>query len=81
MVAGDTVTWRNGDIVVHDVKGADFSSGVIGRFESFSQRFDAPGTVNYLCSLHLGMGAQLEVLAAQLTAPGGDLLRGRDRSS
>ena len=27
VVAGDTVTWRNGDIVVHDVKGAGFTSG------------------------------------------------------
>jgi plastocyanin len=76
VVAGDTVTWRNGDIVVHDVKGAAFASGVIGRFESFSQRFDAPGTVKYLCSLHLGMGAELEVLAAQLTAPAGTFYAG-----
>ena len=76
VVAGDTVTWRNGDIVVHDVKGPSFTSGVVGRFESFSQRFDTPGTVNYLCSLHLGMGAQLEVLAAQLTAPAGTFYAG-----
>jgi plastocyanin len=69
VVAGDTVTWRNGDIVVHDVKGPGFSSGVIGRFESFSQRVETPGTVSYVCSLHLGMGAQLEVLAAKLQAP------------
>ena len=81
VVAGDTVTWRNGDIVVHDVKGAGFTSGVIGRFESFSQRFDAPGTQVYLCSLHLGMSAQLEVLAAQLTAPGGSPTRARRSSS
>ena len=71
VVAGDTVTWRNGDIVVHDVKGAAFTSGIIGRFESFSQRFDTPGTQAYVCTLHLGMAAQLEVLAAQLTAPTG----------
>ena len=76
VVAGDTVTWRNGDIVVHDVKGGAFTSGIIGRFESFSQRFDTPGTVNYLCSLHLGMGARLEVLAAQLTAPAGTFYAG-----
>ena len=71
VVAGDTVTWRNGDIVVHDVKAPTFTSGVIGRFESFSQRVDAPGTVSYVCTLHLGMGAQLEVLAAKLDAPAG----------
>ena len=76
VVAGDTVTWRNGDIVVHDVKGASFASGIIGRFESFSQRFDAPGTQAYLCSLHLGMSAQLEVLAATLTAPAGTAFAG-----
>ena len=78
VVAGDTVTWRNGDIVVHDVKGAAFTSGVIERFGSFSQRFDTPGTQTYLCSLHLGMSAQLEVLAAQLDAPDGSRLRRRD---
>ena len=27
VVAGDTVTWRNGDIVVHDVKGAGVHLG------------------------------------------------------
>ena len=27
VVAGDTVTWRNGDIVVHDVKGATSPPG------------------------------------------------------
>ncbi len=71
VVAGDTVTWRNGDIVVHDVKGPAFTSGVIERFGSFSQRIDTPGPVSYLCTLHLGMSAQLEVLAAKLDAPAG----------
>ena len=78
VVAGDTVTWRNGDIVVHDVKGGTFTSGIIGRFESFSQRFDTAGTVNYLCSLHLGMGRAARGAGGAADRAGRVGLRGRD---
>lgn len=76
VVAGDSVSWRNGDIAVHDVKSATFASGLVARFASFTQRFDAPGTVAYVCGLHIGMNGQVDVLAAKLEAPAGEAFAG-----
>jgi len=76
VVAGDSVTWRNGDLVVHDVRGPGFNSGLIQRFMGFTQRFDTPGTQAYVCGLHPGMAGQVDVLAAQLTTPRGTFFHG-----
>lgn len=62
--AGDTVEWKNDDIVPHTVTAADsksFDSGPIASGASW--RFTAPkkGTYDYLCTLHPNMKAKLIV--------------------
>ena len=52
--AGSTVTWTNKDDDVHTVvsdTGA-FKSGAMDTNDSFSFKFDKPGTYHFTCSLH-----------------------------
>jgi plastocyanin len=54
VTVGSTVTWTNQDDEPHTVvsdTGA-FRSGAIDTNESFSFRFDKPGTYHYACSIH-----------------------------
>jgi plastocyanin len=59
--AGDTVTWvwRDGSID-HDVSGDDFASEVMSE-GTFRNRFDDPGTYDYVCTLHPNMTGTIEV--------------------
>ena len=59
--AGDTVTWvwRDGSIN-HDVSGDDFASEVMSE-GSFRNRFDDPGSYDYICTLHPNMTGTIEV--------------------
>jgi plastocyanin len=59
--AGDTVTWvwRDGSIN-HDVSGDDFESEVMSE-GTFRNRFDDPGTYDYVCTLHPNMTGTIEV--------------------
>ena len=52
--AGSTVTWTNKDEEPHTVVSdtGSFRSGAIDTNESFSFRFDKPGTYHYACSIH-----------------------------
>jgi plastocyanin len=52
--AGATVTWTNKDDEPHTVVSdtAPFRSGALDTDESFSFRFDEPGTYHYACSIH-----------------------------
>ena len=52
--AGSTVTWTNKDDEPHTVvsDSAVFRSGALDTDESFSFRFDKPGTYHYACSIH-----------------------------
>jgi plastocyanin len=52
--AGSTVTWTNKDDEPHTVVSDSglFRSGAMDTNESFSYRFDKPGTYHYLCSIH-----------------------------
>jgi plastocyanin len=77
-VAGDTVTWRNHDLVAHDVHvpGAAVDSGPLGRFAAFTYRFGRPGAYPYVCTLHPFMSGQLDVVAAALAAPPHALIAG-----
>jgi plastocyanin len=52
--AGSTVTWTNKDEEPHTVVSDTglFRSGAMDTNESFSYRFDKPGTYHYLCSIH-----------------------------
>ena len=52
--AGSTVTWTNKDDEPHTVvsdSGA-FRSGALDTGESFSFKFERPGTYRYACSIH-----------------------------
>lgn len=52
--AGSTVTWTNQDDEPHTVVSDSglFRSGALDTKESFSFRFDQPGTYHYACSIH-----------------------------
>ncbi|HUO20820.1 MAG TPA: cupredoxin family copper-binding protein [Steroidobacteraceae bacterium] len=54
VAAGTTVTWTNRDAEPHTVVSDTglFRSGALDTNESFSFRFDAPGTYHYACSIH-----------------------------
>ena len=52
--AGVTVTWKNTDDEPHSIVSDTrlFRSGALDTNESFSFRFDKPGTYHYACSIH-----------------------------
>ena len=52
--AGSSVTWKNTDDEPHTVVSDTglFRSGALDTNESFSFRFDQPGTYHYACSIH-----------------------------
>lgn len=54
VAAGSTVTWTNQDEEPHTVvsEGGLFRSAALDTNQSFSFRFDKPGTYRYACSIH-----------------------------
>ena len=52
--SGSTVTWTNKDDEPHTVVSDSgvFRSGALDTGESFSFKFDHPGTYHYACSIH-----------------------------
>ena len=75
-VAGDVLTFRNNDLVTHDVRigGGVFDSGPITRFTAWSQAVGPPGEYPFVCTLHAFMSGNLSVVAATLAgAPDGVL--------
>jgi plastocyanin len=54
VAAGSTVTWANMDDEPHTVISDSglFRSGAIDTHESYSFKFDKPGTYRFTCSLH-----------------------------
>jgi plastocyanin len=54
IAAGSTVTWTNKDQEPHTVVSTDglFRSGALDTNDSFSFKFDKPGTYRYACSIH-----------------------------
>ena len=63
VAAGTTVTWVNQDEEPHTATSADgkFSSPALDTNESFSFRFDAPGTYAYFCAVHPHMRGTIVV--------------------
>lgn len=61
--AGTTVTWTNKDDVPHTVveNNQKFKSRALDTDESFSYKFDQPGTYDYFCSVHPKMVAKVIV--------------------
>ena len=54
VTAGSTVTWSNQDQEPHTVVSDTglFRSSAIDTNESFSFKFDQPGTYHFMCSIH-----------------------------
>jgi plastocyanin len=50
--AGDTVTWTNEDNFTHTVEVDGQEDHKVDQGESFSIKFDTPGTYHYVCTLH-----------------------------
>jgi plastocyanin len=52
--AGSSVTWSNQDDEPHTVvsDAGLFRSGAMDTNESFSYKFDSPGTYHFTCSIH-----------------------------
>jgi plastocyanin len=50
--AGQTVAWTNRDVVAHTVDLSGVTSNVLSRGDTYTQRFTAPGTYPYICSIH-----------------------------
>jgi plastocyanin len=50
--AGDTVTWMNEDNFTHTVEVDGQEDHKVEQGESFSIKFDTPGTYHYVCTLH-----------------------------
>lgn len=65
---GTTVTWVNEGANMHSVAAFDgsFDSGAVDTGESFSYRFDTPGTYKFLCEHHAmhGMLGQVVVTSS-----------------
>ena len=61
--AGTTVTWTNHDDEPHTVVSDTglFRSGALDTNESFTFRFDKPGTYHYACSIHPRMMGTISV--------------------
>jgi plastocyanin len=61
--AGATVTWSNMDDEPHSVVSDTglFRSGAVDTHETFSFKFDKPGTYHFICSLHPRMSGTIVV--------------------
>lgn len=63
--AGTTVTWTNHDVVAHTATASDpkgvFDSGNLNPGQSFSFKFDTPGTYHYICTYHPFMKGTITV--------------------
>lgn len=66
--AGTTVTWINNDEAEHTVvaeddlfKSENLKTILIQPGDSFSFTFELPGTYKYVCSIHRGMTATIEI--------------------
>jgi plastocyanin len=59
---GETVTWRNNDIVPHTATAAGrFDSGEIAPGKTFSKKMEKSGDYDYICTYHPGMKGRIEV--------------------
>ncbi len=79
VLAGDTVTWRNGSVRRHTVSAPDGSwdLGVLLSGDEGSRTFAATGTSAYFCRLHAGMAGHVAVHRLLLDRPAGSAAPGR----
>jgi plastocyanin len=66
VTVGTTVRWKNLDGEPHTVRSVDasFASGALDQNDSYSVKFDKPGTYKYVCSIHPQMNGTIVVKAA-----------------
>ncbi|MGI9081648.1 MAG: cupredoxin domain-containing protein [Thermoleophilaceae bacterium] len=54
---GATIKWTNDDSIIHTVTktsgpGGEFDSGNVAGGDTFEQKFEKPGKVDYVCKIH-----------------------------
>jgi plastocyanin len=64
--SGATVRWTNTGELPHTVTksdgpGADFDSGTMQPGDTYEQTFDAPGKIDYHCTIHSGQNGSVTV--------------------
>ena len=66
VTVGTTVHWKNLDGEPHTVRSVDatFRSDALDQNDSYSVKFDKPGTYKYVCSIHPQMVGTIVVKAA-----------------
>ena len=66
VAAGTTIRWKNLDGEPHTVRSIDatFKSDALDQNDSFTYKFDKPGTYRYVCSIHPQMVGTIVVKAA-----------------
>ncbi len=66
IVAGGSVTWRNGDDRDHTATGraTSFDTGILEPGASAREQFPSAGTFSYLCAIHPEMVGTVRVVAA-----------------
>jgi hypothetical protein len=79
VLAGTTVTWRNGDSLNHTVtaEGDAFDSGYVAPGGSFSFTFATQGHYAYHCLIHKFMKGSVDVFGLVLTGPESPVLAGK----
>jgi plastocyanin len=79
VLAGDTVKWTNDSVRAHTVNAEDgsWASPELVSADSFSRRFDTPGTVPYYCRLHSFMRGEVDVTRLLIQAPSAPAEQGR----
>lgn len=80
ILEGDSVAWRNDELLVHNVSvaGGAVFSGSLSRGDSFSHRFADAGSYPYLCTIHPFMRGQVDVHAALLQPASSTVLAGQE---
>jgi plastocyanin len=58
---GDTVEWKNNDLVPHTATSASFDSGSIGPGQSWKHTFNEQGDITYKCTFHPAMKGSVTV--------------------
>jgi plastocyanin len=77
VLAGEPVTWRNDDVITHDVAALGaFVSGPLAGHASYGHAFPAPGEYTFRCTIHPFMTGAVSVAAVILQAPDGPVLAG-----
>lgn len=63
ITVGTKVTWTNTGNLIHTVTASgQFDSRDLSTNQSFSQVFDTPGTYEYVCIYHVGLGMTGKVI-------------------